>query len=100
MLLDDLSWPYLALTFSMARNSFARIPRNIFLPMDPENRPCVIEVTVYIKGRNSMDPVVSRNSNESIGECASRLLDDARLLISRYTAPQCPHRFSLFSCCS
>jgi len=43
--------------------------------------------------------VVSRNSNDAIGECASRLLDDARLLISRYTAPQCP-RFSLFSCCS
>jgi len=45
-------------------------------------------------------PVVSRNSNEAIGECASRLLDDPRRLVSPYTALQCPHRFSLFSCCS
>jgi Ca2+-transporting ATPase len=44
--------------------------------------------------------VVSRNSNEAIGECASRLLDDSRRLVSRYTPLQCPHRFSLFSCCS
>jgi hypothetical protein len=46
------------------------------------------------------DPVVSRNSNEAIGECASRLLDDPRRLVSPYTPLQCPHRFSLFSCCS
>jgi hypothetical protein len=45
-------------------------------------------------------PVVSRNSNEAIGECASRLLDDPRRLVSPYTPLQCPHRFSLFSCCS
>src|SRR5216683_5601169 len=45
-------------------------------------------------------PVVSRNSNDAIGESASRLLDDARWLVSRYTALQCSHRFSLFSCCS
>src|SRR5450756_1856154 len=44
--------------------------------------------------------VVSRNSNEAIGECASRLLDDPRRLVSPYTSLQCPHRFSLFSCCS
>jgi hypothetical protein len=45
-------------------------------------------------------PVVSRNSNEAIGQCASRLLDDPRRLVSPYTPLQCPHRFSLFSCCS
>jgi hypothetical protein len=44
--------------------------------------------------------VVSRNSNEAIGECASRLLDDPRRLVSPYTPLQCPHRLSLFSCCS
>jgi hypothetical protein len=44
--------------------------------------------------------VVSRNSSDAIGERASRLLDDARWLVSRYTALQCPHRFHLFSCCS
>src|SRR5450756_1703782 len=44
--------------------------------------------------------VVSKNSNDAIGECASRPLDDARWLVSRYTSLQCPHRFSLFSCCS
>jgi hypothetical protein len=31
---------------------------------------------------------------------ASRPLDDARWLVSRYTALQCSHHFSLFSCCS
>jgi hypothetical protein len=46
------------------------------------------------------EPVVSRNSNEAIGQCASRLLDDPRRLVSPYTPLQCPHRFSLFSCCS
>jgi len=29
--------------------------------------------------------VVSRNSNEAIGQCASRLLDDPRRLVSPYT---------------
>ena len=46
------------------------------------------------------NPVLSRNSNEAIGRCASRLLDDPRRLVSPYTPLQCPHRFSLFSCCS
>src|SRR5450759_2396445 len=31
------------------------------------------------------EPVVSRNSNEAIGQCASRLLDDPRRLVSPYT---------------
>jgi hypothetical protein len=48
----------------------------------------------------NIDPVVSRNSNEAIGQCASRLLDDRRRLVSPYTPLQCPHRLSLFSCCS
>ena len=34
--------------------------------------------------------VVSRNSNEAIGQCASRLLDDPRRLVSPYTPLQCP----------
>jgi hypothetical protein len=32
-----------------------------------------------------LEPVVSRNSNEAIGQCASRLLDDPRRLVSPYT---------------
>jgi hypothetical protein len=36
---------------------------------------------------------VSRNSNDAIGECASRLLDDPPRLVSPYTPLQCPHRF-------
>jgi hypothetical protein len=55
---------------------------------------------VQISPTELIEVVVSRNSNEAIGQCASRLLDDPRRLVSPYTALQCPHRFSLFSCCS
>jgi transposase-like protein len=48
----------------------------------------------------TLDGVVSRNSNEAIGQCAGRLLDEPPRLVSPSTPLQCPHRFSLFSCCS
>jgi hypothetical protein len=36
------------------------------------------------------DPVMSSNSNDTIGECANPLLDDTRWLVSRYTCCNVP----------
>jgi hypothetical protein len=55
-------------------------------------------LSIMVRPKNPA-AVVSKNSNDAFGECASRLLDNARWLVCRYTALQCP-RFSLFSCCS
>jgi hypothetical protein len=60
----------------------------------------VHKFVIVLRYRPFSTGVVSRNSNDTIGQCASRLLDDPPRLVSPYTALQCPHRFSLFSCCS
>src|SRR6266700_563942 len=36
------------------------------------------------------DPVMSSNSNDTIGKCANPLLDDTRWLVSRYTCCNVP----------
>jgi hypothetical protein len=84
-----------ALFVDQARaNQWAAKRTVVVLPPGAELR---VALTVYT---DLDEPVVSRNSNEAIGQCASRLLDDPRRLVSPYTPLQCPHRFSLFSCCS
>src|SRR6266702_4786066 len=45
-------------------------------------------------GTRRMVPQSDRSVQDPIGECASRLLDDAQRLASRYTAPQYTRRLA------
>jgi hypothetical protein len=77
-----------------------RGPSDLRYVKPPDDLIVMLSLLIMAECSAKACAVVSRNSNEAIGECASRLLDDPRRLVSPYTPLQCPHRFSLFSCCS